>query len=129
MASEAEHLAQARANLNVLRVLLDGADIEGGARPQWIITIAFYAVVHCLEAQLRAEGVPKSTQHRERAMLLMRSSTLPREIVDSYMQLKQWSESARYDLGQFDLAFVTTQVLPEVRNVVQFAGIHDLDEV
>jgi hypothetical protein len=125
--SEAEHLAQARANLNVLRFLLDDADIKDGARPQWIITIAFYTVVHCIEARLRSEGIPKSTQHRERGTQLMRS-TVPPDIVDSYMQLKQWSESARYDLATFDMAFVRTSVLAELRNVLTLVSIHDLDD-
>jgi hypothetical protein len=47
-----DHLAQARANLVVMRHLLDHAQELGPAAPQWAVTIAFYTALHCVDAHL-----------------------------------------------------------------------------
>jgi hypothetical protein len=44
-------------------------------------------------------------------------------VVDSYKQLQQWSEQARYLLAMFDLEFAQNQVLAELKVVLEFAGL------
>ena len=48
---------------------------------------------------------------------------MPDEIVDSYKLLQSWSENARYLMATFDIAFVRTQLLGELRAVLALVGL------
>ncbi|HEY1298781.1 MAG TPA: hypothetical protein VGJ60_37355 [Chloroflexota bacterium] len=122
MTAQDDHLAQVQRNLAMLEHLLANADSLGPGALQWAVIVAFYAAVHCVEAHFRSIGLPLSVHHRERNERL-RAAGVPYAVVDSYKQLREWSEQARYLLGSFDADFVQNVVVLELRVVLEFVGL------
>lgn len=126
MAAAESHLEQARSNLRLMQQLFERSETLGDVAVQWAVTVAFYAALHCLEAHFRDSGLNASANHRDRAFRLAQVG-VPIDVVVAYKQLEQWSRQGRYELGLFELEFVLREVLPELRTVLHFVGIHELD--
>lgn len=114
---------QARRNLAVMRYLVDHAEVIGPGAAEWAITVAFYAALHALEAFLIRAGLT-SSGHTDRARKLAQAG-VPYDVVDSYKLLQQWSEQARYLLAEFDVEFVRSQLVAELRVVLVYVGLDD----
>ena len=114
MPAQAQHLEQARANRAFAERLLELGPSDPTFR-QWAVTAAFYCAVHCVEAYLARLG-RHSQDHEHRRQLICRGgvAAVPPEVFRAYRQLQQWSEQARYLMGQFSEQDVRTLVLGQM---------------
>jgi hypothetical protein len=90
MPSSIEHLAQAQANEGFYEEL--GAD--NAAKPDWAITILFYAALHYAQAGFTYLQSPAPDTHKARRGAIR---TRFRAIADDYEKLYNASCRARYD--------------------------------
>ena len=96
MATESDHLEQARLNLDLAQ-RLDAATWIGR---QWACTMYFYSSIHCIEATVRArKGANPVGQYRGRhdwreAWMDVNA----RALAGGYKKLRLASQRARYDL-------------------------------
>ena len=100
MASEADHLVQARGNRDHAEWLLASRPDDPFAM-QWAVTAAFYAALHGLTAHLMGRGVAAST-HDERGWALADPRNgVPPHVYTAYRLLEGRGKQARYLLRRF----------------------------
>jgi hypothetical protein len=108
--SRAEQLEQARRNRDLASDLLATRVGDPTAR-QWIVTLAFYCALHCLEAHLDTHGRHCFTHSTRNRTLAQPAIGVPPDVFVAYRQLQIWSEGARYSLQEFDETRIRTQVI------------------
>jgi hypothetical protein len=108
--SRAEHLGQARRNRDLVNDLLATRAHDPTAR-QWIVTLAFYCALHCIEAHLDGHGRHCFTHGVRIKTIAQPELGVPPDVYAAYKQLHEWSDGARYRLQEFDEARVRTVVL------------------
>lgn len=106
MPTERDHLNQVQHNEEVADRLLHSQEPS----TQWAVTVLFYAALHLVESYFARHGIVypeprKSPSHGGRIELIRQRPEL-QPIVDSYRQLLQDSQNARYDCRQFTLGEV-----------------------
>jgi hypothetical protein len=98
VATESEHLAQARENLRQA----DELDPATWVGRQWMCTIYYYVAIHCVEAALASRAPsripPGSHGSRHEWREAWMALNTPAEVSRSFRALRTTSNRARYDL-------------------------------
>ncbi len=115
MPSESVHLAQVRHNLAFLR----GFYAPATPYPDWAVTVAFYAVVHAVEAMLARRQL-HSQSHRERRQHVRRM--LP-TLWALYYRLDTFSRQARYEGFRPDPTLLQRLVDHDLPTILHALGI------
>jgi uncharacterized protein (UPF0332 family) len=111
MPARDNHLHQAQHNeAFVVSLNLDSTDYL-----DWAVTGIFYAALHYIESFLATQNIHSST-HASRDRVFQQQQNL-KPIYNQYRILKTRSESARYDLQQFNLAEARTLISVELEAV------------
>ncbi len=84
------HIRQARDNAEFL------ASFDAERHPDWMVTVAFYTVLHLVEAVLDLQAGLHSSSHNQRTARV-RTIGLPLQAVADYVLLRADSQTARYD--------------------------------
>ena len=128
MPSESDHRQQAIANRGLAEHLVvtfsQTPTQHQGASMQWAAIAAFYCAVHCMEAHFATQGVHNKT-HKKRAEKMRETRYgIPPAVQADYLQLKSWSELARYDCFPFSEGYVSQAVLQQrLPTVTNFIGL------
>lgn len=108
------HLRQVQHNRGLLTAL------DPGTTPylDWIVTIAFYAALHRIEAWFADKGLHLQ-DHAQRDDWLGRTKELRRNVWPRYKELEFQSRQARYQCVSFDRGFVQNQLLRYLDDIEQ----------
>lgn len=89
-----EHLKKARYNENFLEKLdeLVPADYF-----DWKITVAFYVVVHYIDAYFESHGVRVNSHEKRRNAFDLAVCSLTEDCIDNYDNIYQLARTARYN--------------------------------
>jgi hypothetical protein len=102
VANRAAHLEQARQNQALAAQLLQDHGDQANAR-QWVVIMAFYAALHCMEAALSTSTSQHETHVTRRQALIDPANQIDGMAYFAYERLQQWSEGGRYRLQAFSL--------------------------
>ena len=120
MPTEAEHLTQARHNMDILNSFCSGTvPYPTTAYPDWAVTLAFYTVVHLVEARLAQYGI-HSTNHLQRNNEIQRRF---RPIWRNYNQLQNNSRRARYEFIHPTLARLRELINEDLWAILNYFGV------
>jgi hypothetical protein len=123
VASQADHLTQARRNRDFAGQLLENYPNDLTAL-QWAVTVAFYCAVHCIEAHLAGFGTPSRSHEERRRRMLDPRHNIPANVYAAYRQLERYSRGARYSLQQFTAGDVQANILGRyLATVTRFVGL------
>ena len=109
MPTKEEHLKKAHHN----EAFIESFEVADTPFLDWIVTAAFYAAVHYIEAYLASHD-SHSQHHRARDSELVRDPGL-KQIHSVYRQLKDDSTNARYVDLKFKPEEITDQVFPRLQ--------------
>lgn len=124
MSEEGRHLLQAERNSRCYDAL---TEINPNRFTEWEVTTLFYSALHYTEALFARYGsdYPHPQNHSERKIEL--ANQVGPDIFDSYCNLHDFSEEARYDTEPFseaDVARLHAEYYLPVKNIViQILGI------
>lgn len=90
MPTEAEHRAQALRNEQFLR----GLQSSSTQYADWVVTVAFYAAVHLVEARLAKLGIHSPDHDKRNSYVTILSEFKP--VYREYMELYFFSLQSRY---------------------------------
>ncbi|MBC8229340.1 hypothetical protein H8E77_07335 [bacterium] len=103
MPTQSQHEAQARRN----EMFFQSLDKTVSVNREWIVTAAFYAVLHWIEALFDYQGRLHFKEHELRNRAVRRLG-LP--IANEYFRLYTASRRGRYELYRFDQSEVDDQI-------------------
>lgn len=119
MPDQQAHLHQARHN----RDLITALDPSTTPFLDWVVTGAFYAALHLVEAWFAGQGL-HFTSHTERDDWISKAKELRRTIWPRYKELEFQSRRARYQCTAFDRNDVQQRLLVYLSDIEQ--EIHKL---
>lgn len=115
MPTKNQHLQKATHNENFLNAL----DISTTIYLDWLVTIAFYAALHFVDAYIALTYSKHPSKHQVRDNYIVKDTKLKR-IIDGYWDLKNDSRQSRYNVYQFSVKEVKLDItkLQSIKNYI-----------
>lgn len=90
---------------------------------RWLVTVAFYTSVHCIEAHLATFGVCSSSHRSRDRNMVNPDYGVPKKVYSAHGVLQMWSEGARYGMEHFGRDEVRSMLDGYLERVMEFVDL------